>query len=60
MGWIHNANAAVARSVVGRYFRLEGSGHVSAITMSDSAHTNLMDSQKSARVPTSLQKFVQA
>ncbi|KAK6430648.1 hypothetical protein LTR95_013193 [Oleoguttula sp. CCFEE 5521] len=27
MGWIHNANAAVARSVVGRYFRLEGSGH---------------------------------
>jgi len=30
MGWIHNANATVARSVVGRWFRLEGSGHVSA------------------------------
>jgi hypothetical protein len=29
MGWIHNTNAAVARSAVGRYFRLEGSGHVS-------------------------------
>jgi hypothetical protein len=27
-GWVHNANAAVARSFVGRYFRLEGSGHV--------------------------------
>ncbi|KAF1845284.1 purine transporter [Cucurbitaria berberidis CBS 394.84] len=26
-GWIHNANAAVARSFAGRYFRLEGSGH---------------------------------
>jgi hypothetical protein len=31
MGWIHNANAAVARSFVGKYFRLEGSGHVSMI-----------------------------
>ena len=29
--WIHNTNAAVARSAVGRYFRLEGSGHVSVI-----------------------------
>ncbi|KAK5071306.1 hypothetical protein LTR64_007809 [Lithohypha guttulata] len=27
MGWIHNTNAAVARSAVGKYFRLEGSGH---------------------------------
>ncbi|ETN37074.1 uncharacterized protein HMPREF1541_08064 [Cyphellophora europaea CBS 101466] len=27
MGWIHNTNAAVARSFVGRRFRLEGSGH---------------------------------
>jgi hypothetical protein len=27
-GWIHNANMAVARSFVGKYFRLEGSGHV--------------------------------
>lgn len=27
MTWVHNANAAVARSFVGRYFRLEGSGH---------------------------------
>ncbi|KAF1946033.1 hypothetical protein EJ02DRAFT_367757 [Clathrospora elynae] len=27
MGLVHNANAAVARSIVGRYFRLEGSGH---------------------------------
>ncbi|KAH7350501.1 xanthine/uracil permease family protein-like protein [Pyrenochaeta sp. MPI-SDFR-AT-0127] len=26
-GWVHKANAAVARSFVGRYFRLEGSGH---------------------------------
>lgn len=29
MGWIHNANAAIAKSVIGRRFRLEGSGHVS-------------------------------
>ena len=27
MGWVHNTNAAIARSAVGRYFRLEGSGH---------------------------------
>ncbi|KAF2261975.1 xanthine/uracil permease family protein-like protein [Lojkania enalia] len=27
MGWIHNANLAVAKSPIGRYFRLEGSGH---------------------------------
>ena len=27
MGWIHNTNTAVARSFVGRRFRLEGSGH---------------------------------
>jgi len=27
MGWIENTNRAVARSVVGKYFRLEGSGH---------------------------------
>ena len=27
--WVGNANAAVARSAVGKYFRLEGSGHVS-------------------------------
>ncbi|KAK5467515.1 hypothetical protein LTS15_000488 [Exophiala xenobiotica] len=26
-GWIHNANMAVARSFVGRRFRLDGSGH---------------------------------
>ncbi|KAL6712145.1 hypothetical protein ACN47E_000022 [Coniothyrium glycines] len=26
-GWITNANAAVARSFVGKYFRLDGSGH---------------------------------
>ncbi|KAF2170354.1 hypothetical protein M409DRAFT_19173 [Zasmidium cellare ATCC 36951] len=25
--WVHNANAAVAKSPVGRYFRLQGSGH---------------------------------
>lgn len=31
MGWIHNANAAVAKSAVGRYFRLDGSSHVSAM-----------------------------
>ncbi|PVI01691.1 hypothetical protein DM02DRAFT_524460 [Periconia macrospinosa] len=27
MGWIHNANAKIGRSFVGRWFRLEGSGH---------------------------------
>jgi adenine/guanine/hypoxanthine permease len=27
MGWIHNANVAIAQSFVGRRFRLEGSGH---------------------------------
>jgi AGZA family xanthine/uracil permease-like MFS transporter len=27
MGWVHNANLAVAKSPVGRYFRLEHSGH---------------------------------
>jgi AGZA family xanthine/uracil permease-like MFS transporter len=27
--WIGRANAAVAKSAVGKYFRLEGSGHVS-------------------------------
>jgi len=26
---VHRANVAVASSAVGRYFRLEGSGHVS-------------------------------
>lgn len=30
-GWVHNANMAVARSFVGRYFRLEGSGHVRSL-----------------------------
>lgn len=27
MGWIHNVNAMVAKSPVGRWFRLDGSGH---------------------------------
>ena len=27
MGWIHNTNLRIAQSPVGRYFRLEGSGH---------------------------------
>ncbi|KAE9578391.1 putative xanthine/uracil permease [Colletotrichum fructicola] len=27
MGWIHNANAKIAASPVGRWFQLEGSGH---------------------------------
>ncbi|EON66846.1 hypothetical protein W97_06248 [Coniosporium apollinis CBS 100218] len=27
MGWVHNANLAIARGPVGRYFRLDGSGH---------------------------------
>ncbi|KAH7135744.1 purine transporter [Dendryphion nanum] len=27
MGWIHNANLSVARTAVGKYFRLDGSGH---------------------------------
>lgn len=27
MGWIHNTNQWVARTSVGKYFRLEGSGH---------------------------------
>ncbi|CAG5140763.1 uncharacterized protein ALTATR162_LOCUS782 [Alternaria atra] len=26
-GFVHKANGAIARSIVGRYFRLEGSGH---------------------------------
>jgi adenine/guanine/hypoxanthine permease len=26
--WVHDTNAAVARSAFGRYFRLEGSGHL--------------------------------
>jgi AGZA family xanthine/uracil permease-like MFS transporter len=28
MGWIENVNAKVATSVVGKWFRLDGSGHV--------------------------------
>ncbi len=28
MGWVSRANLAVAKSPVGRYFRLQGSGHV--------------------------------
>ncbi|KAK5175296.1 uncharacterized protein LTR77_000434 [Saxophila tyrrhenica] len=27
MGWIHDTNTRIAQSAVGRYFRLEGSGH---------------------------------
>lgn len=27
MAWIHNTNARIAKSPVGRWFRLEGSGH---------------------------------
>ncbi|KAM7184394.1 Adenine/guanine permease AZG1 [Rhypophila sp. PSN 637] len=27
MGWVHNANQKIAASAVGRWFRLEGSGH---------------------------------
>ncbi|KAF2471840.1 xanthine/uracil permease family protein-like protein [Lindgomyces ingoldianus] len=27
MGWIHNTNLKIAQSPVGRYFRLDGSGH---------------------------------
>ena len=30
MGWIENLNARVAKSPVGRWFKLDGSGHVSA------------------------------
>lgn len=29
MGWVQNVNAKVATSVVGKWFRLDGSGHVS-------------------------------
>lgn len=29
MGWMDTVNVKVARSPVGRWFRLEGSGHVS-------------------------------
>jgi hypothetical protein len=29
MTWVHTTNEAVAKSVVGRWFRLDGSGHVS-------------------------------
>ena len=28
MGWVHDTNARIAASAVGRYFRLQGSGHV--------------------------------
>jgi AGZA family xanthine/uracil permease-like MFS transporter len=28
MGWVHNTNAKIAAGPVGRWFRLEGSGHV--------------------------------
>ena len=28
MGWIHTVNLKVAKSPVGRWFRLDGSGHV--------------------------------
>ena len=28
MGWMDSLNRKVARSFVGKYFRLEGSGHV--------------------------------
>jgi AGZA family xanthine/uracil permease-like MFS transporter len=28
MTWVHNVNLKVARSPVGKYFRLDGSGHV--------------------------------
>lgn len=27
MGWVHNTNLRIAQSAVGRYFRLDGSGH---------------------------------
>ncbi|KAF2002004.1 xanthine/uracil permease family protein-like protein [Amniculicola lignicola CBS 123094] len=27
MGWVHNTNVKVAQSAVGKYFRLDGSGH---------------------------------
>ncbi|KAI0020600.1 permease family-domain-containing protein [Xylariomycetidae sp. FL0641] len=27
MGWVHDTNARIARSAVGRYFQLDGSGH---------------------------------
>lgn len=26
--WVRNTNAAVAKTAMGKYFRLEGSGHV--------------------------------
>ncbi|ORY14700.1 xanthine/uracil permease family protein-like protein [Clohesyomyces aquaticus] len=30
MGWVHNTNLKIAQSPVGRYFRLDGSGHPKA------------------------------
>lgn len=32
-GFIHKLNGAVASSIVGKYFRLEGSGHVRISTV---------------------------
>jgi hypothetical protein len=31
--WVHDTNVRVARSPVGKWFRLEGSGHVSHSTL---------------------------
>lgn len=30
-GFIHNTNLKIAKTVVGKYFRLDGSGHVRSI-----------------------------
>lgn len=60
MGWVHNANAAVARSAVGKYFRLEGSGHVCHYRNDVAQTTKFFDSLEKGRVPTSSPKFALA
>lgn len=56
MGWIHNANAAVARSPVGRYFRLEGSGVSIIGTMIANANSGI-STDANAKDRISSQKF---
>jgi hypothetical protein len=38
MGWMETVNGKVARSPVGRWFRLEGSGHVSRQKLAVESH----------------------
>lgn len=53
MTWIHNANLRIAQSPVGRYFRLENSGHASLNLLICPAATDTTYSPRNARAPTS-------